>query len=153
MCILPACQHHILTPDVSFPSRYRYFLFCSILNCVLALYMSHGFPKFSTEYLQSILPQTHAQLLFLAVMQLSVHGYILAMMPLFLLELAHIVPLALNELTARQPALVERITGVINQQMPKAVGLPAEDWIAMHASDKWNIFYTLVCTSGLCCMQ
>lgn len=125
-------------------SCHRYFLFCSILNCVIALYNAHGFPKFSNEYLQRILPETHAQLLFLTIMQLSVHGYMLAMMPIFLLECAHFVPYAMNDLTVRQPAVLDKATMYINQYLPKAVGLSTEDWVGMPASDKWNIFYTLI---------
>ena len=95
-------------------------------------------------YGQQLLPDIAAQMLFLAILQLSVHPYFLAMMPIICIEMGHFVPHVATKMTASNPVAMEQAFAMVNKYMPGSVGLSVDDWMRMSSKDKWNIFYTLV---------
>lgn len=123
---------------------HRIFLICAIFNYVVALHKSYGFPQFNSEYFKKLLPDTYTQLLFLAVMQFSAHGYFLAMLPILLLDLAHLMPYILRKLTVSSPDTIEQMNTAIEGQVPKMINISVEDWRRMPVSDKWNILNTVI---------
>lgn len=123
---------------------HRIFLISAIFNYIIGLYKSYGIPQFNSEYLQRLLPDTYAQLLFLAVMQFSAHGYFLAMLPILLLDLAHLTPYILRQIANKSPEIIVKANAIIESQVPKMINLSIEDWNRMPVSDKWNIFNTVI---------
>lgn len=123
---------------------HTFFLLFAVISYVMALYRSYGMPRFTKEYAQLVLPDGTTQLLFLALMQFSVHSYYLAMMPILLGEIGHLVPFYMAKMVTDQPALVDQIMDKVNQYIPPALGISVEQWVAMPDKSKWEIFYTIV---------
>ena len=123
---------------------HRIFLICAVFNYIIALYKTYGRPQFNSEYLQRLLPDVYTQLLFLAIMQFSAHGYFLAMLPILLLDLAHLTPYMLRKMNSTSPSSIDQANTVIEGQIPKMLNISVEDWRLMPSSDKWNIFNTIM---------
>lgn len=63
-----------------------------VLLCLLALYNSHGLPKFKTEYLQTIILDSSTIKLFLATILMFSKPYALAIASPFLSEISFLLP-------------------------------------------------------------
>lgn len=78
-----------------FPSAgmlYRIMLGCGFVVHVLHMYCTAGRPRFSTDYLQAVLPLQGIHLLFLVVALLASRPYLLAAAPLVLNQLVMCLP-------------------------------------------------------------
>lgn len=123
---------------------HTFFLIFAVVNYTMTLYRSYGMPRLTQEYAQLVLPDGITQLMFLAVMQFAFHAYYLAMMPILLGEVAHIIPWYLVKMQKDSPDIVEKANAAVNQYIPPALGISVDQWVGMPAKAKWEIFNTIV---------
>jgi tetratricopeptide (TPR) repeat protein len=63
-----------------------------ITLCMIGIYLNHGIPKFTTHYLQKFITDSNMTKMFLSIILLFSKPYLLAIMPIFISELALLLP-------------------------------------------------------------
>lgn len=82
---------------------YRIMIGASLLGSVIAMYATHGMPKFSVDYAAQALSSTQAGPLLLALMLLAARPYVLGALPLLLVEINNNMDFFAGQLKAMLP--------------------------------------------------
>jgi len=115
---------------------YKIFIINAILSFLISLYLRHGFPRFSQDYLQRIMmDQPTSAYLFMSILLLSQKPYILSILPIVLVESFDLAKQQLPALFT-QPVLEPQLAK-LDQQMPAFMGRP--DWSRLSTATKWSI--------------
>ena len=101
---------------------YKFFVVLAAGLYLVQLYMKHGFPKFSTEYLQLVMPDPNAMNLFLATILCFSRPYFSALGPIFFSEMSNVSGDVFSYLQKNQ-ALV---TSMLNKYAPSMSHVTSE---------------------------
>jgi len=114
---------------------YRRFFFLSIVNYVYCVYLAHGLPKFNMEYLTQVMRNGSTQYIFLSFLFLSQRPNMLAVIPILLGELLHIVTFLSTWLPSKNKSLAKKAEELGNSLMSKFFF----DWNSYNTKHKWNV--------------
>ena len=119
---------------------YRNFVLASVADYVLALYLVHGFPRFSMEYVQRLMMDASGMYLFLSLLLLMQRPAILAMAPLFITAFIHSAHYMHGILTRKSPDTVDRVAPMVSKYLPRILNKSESSWNSMTSSSKWRLF-------------
>lgn len=115
---------------------HRAFLINAVACFLISLYLRHGFPKFSQDYLQRIMmDQPISAYLFMTIILFAQKAYFLPMMSILLVESFTLAKSQAPALLAN-PALASQLA-TMEQQMPAIMG--RSDWSRLSTATKWNM--------------
>lgn len=130
---------------------YRLFAFTAIANYAMALWVAHGSPQFNMSYAQRVLLDPTAMYLFLCILLVSARPYLLAMMPILLIESAHTASYGYDLLSKKMPSILERVSSVVEKYLPQAMQRTPEEWNRLNSQTKWKHFNSKVLDMSAYC--
>ena len=93
---------------------------------VVQLYTKHGFPKFSTDYLQLVLPDPYAMYLFMSAILCISKPYMSAIGPIFFLEMSNLSGDFFSYLQKNKALVDAQVKPMIDKYAPSMSHMTAE---------------------------
>lgn len=118
--------------------NYKVFVFAAFADFGIALYASHGMPRFSMDYAQKVLPDPTAMYLLMCIILFIAPPSFTAMLPIVLLETAQFAYFLSIRGAESFGGVLERVASVVDKSVPKALGIVG--WEQMSTSTKWSQF-------------
>lgn len=115
---------------------YRALLINAVASFLISLYLRHGFPRISQDYLQRIIfDQPTSAYLFMTVILFAQKPYFLPLISIILVEGFALVKSKAPALLGN-PAVASQLA-TVEQQMPALMG--RSDWSRLSTATKWNV--------------
>lgn len=137
---------------ISSGGRYKMAAAAGLCSYLIALYVAHGMPQFSSDYAQKVVPDPSTMYAILCVLVLGSRPYITAIAPVFITEFTHLVHHVVKVAETKYPELLASARTRAEPYLAQAFGGPglsADDWRRLSPASKWSQFNSRMSSSAV----